>query len=509
LIKFRARFFLFLIFFRKLHTLKSFFVNEKIMETRFIDLHIHPAMKPMGKSFNSKPGRNNSNKNRVDSIWHYDAATFIDKILNITTTLTKFRQSDFTSLAKGGAEVVFVSLCGLEKGFVMNKLGTGLPGDIIGNLVTGLGKKRIDHVQKMTDYFTDLEMEYDFYKQLDGHKVKIDGIWHRYKIVSSYNEIEENQEPDVRTIFVILTIEGMHVFNAGLQMMGRTADPDEILANVEKVKNWDKRLFFIGLTHHFHNEMVGHAQSLNGIVRKIIDQTEGMDTGFNDLGWKVLRKLLDNTNGKRILPDLKHMSVKARNEYYNFLEEEHPGEVIPLIVSHGAVNGFRSPLEKVEDDLFNYGKFQPTDINFFDNEIVKIAQSGGLFGIQFDERRLASEMELKKTGPALARRKMLFCKSKLVWNQIQHIAEVLNRNDQFAWGVQCIGSDYDGMVNPLNGFWGAEEMPIFDSYLEKHAYNFLSSSQSDKLKGYNKMSASDIVERFMIANARDFLKKNF
>ena len=509
MIKFRARFFHFLIFFRKLHILKSFFVNEKIMETRFIDLHIHPAMKPMGKSFNSKPGRNNSNKNRVDSIWHYDAATFIDKILNITTTLTKFRQSDFTSLAKGGAEVVFVSLCGLEKGFVMNKLGTGLPGDIIGNLVTGLGKKRIDHVQKMTDYFTDLEMEYDFYKQLDGHKVKIDGIWHRYKIVSSYNEIEENQEPDVRTIFVILTIEGMHVFNAGLQMMGRTADPDEILANVEKVKNWDKRLFFIGLTHHFHNEMVGHAQSLNGIVRKIIDQTEGMDTGFNDLGWKVLRKLLDNTNGKRILPDLKHMSVKARNEYYNFLEEEHPGEVIPLIVSHGAVNGFRSPLEKVEDDLFNYGKFQPTDINFFDSEIVKIAQSGGLFGIQFDERRLASEMELKKTGPALARRKMLFCKSKLVWNQIQHIAEVLNRNDQFAWGIQCIGSDYDGMVNPLNGFWGAEEMPLFDSYLEKHAYNYLASSQSDNLKGYNKMSASDIVERFMIANARDFLKKNF
>ena len=155
------------------------------METKFIDLHIHPALKPMGKSFNNKRGRNNPDKNRVDSIWHYDAATFLDKVLNITTTLTKFRQSDFTSLAKGGAEVVFVSLCGLEKGFVMNKLGTGLPGDIVANLVTGLGKKRIDHVQQMTDYFSDFEMEYDFYKQLDGHKVKIEGIWHRYMIVSS------------------------------------------------------------------------------------------------------------------------------------------------------------------------------------------------------------------------------------------------------------------------------------------------------------------------------------
>jgi microsomal dipeptidase-like Zn-dependent dipeptidase len=479
------------------------------METNFIDLHIHPAMKPMGKSFNSKPGRNNPNKNRVDSIWHYDSATFLDKVLNITTTLTKFRQSDFTSLAKGGAEVVFVSLCGLEKGFVMTKLGTGLPGDAVANLVTGLGKKRIDHVQKMTDYFTDLEMEYDFYKQLDGHKVKIDGMWHRYKIVSSYSEIEETQEPDIRTIFVILTIEGTHVFNAGLQMTGRTADPDEVLANLEKVKAWDKRLFFAGLTHHFYNEMVGHAQSLSGVARKLIDQSEGMDTGFNDLGWKVLRKLLDNSDGKRILPDLKHMSVRARNEYYRFLEDELAGEIIPLIVSHGAVNGFRSHLEKVEDDLFNYGKFQPTDINFFDDEIVRIGQSGGLFGIQFDERRLASEMELKKTGPALARRKMLFYKSKLVWNQIQHIAEVLNRHDQFAWGIQCIGSDYDGMINPLNGFWSAEEMPLFDSYLEKHAYNFLESSQSDSLKDFNKLKASDIVERFMRTNAWEFLKKNF
>jgi hypothetical protein len=52
-------------------------------------------------------------------------------------------------------------------------------------------------------------------------------------------------------------------------------------------------------------------------------------------------------------------------------------------------------------------------------------------------------------------------------------------------------------------------MPLFDSYLEKHAYNYIASSQSDNLKDYNKMKASDIVERFMIANARDFLKKNF
>ena len=45
--------------------------------------------------------------------------------------------------------------------------------------------------------------------------------------------------------------------------------------------------------------------------------------------------------------------------------------------------------------------------------------------------------------------------------------------------VQCIGSDYDGIVNSLNGFWTAEEMPLFESYLEKHAFNYLKSDRNN------------------------------
>lgn len=479
------------------------------MKTQYIDLHIHPAIKPFGRSFTRTPGKNNPDRNAKDSLWYFDPPTFTDKVLNISTSLTKFRQSDFTSLAKGGADIVFVSLCALEKGFVMNSLGTRLPGDVVANFITGLGRKRIDHIQAMPDYFTDLEMEYNFYRQLDGHRYKIDGKWHRYKIISGFHEIGENEEPETETISVVLTMEGANCFNAGLQLMGKTANEEEILNNIQKIKEWDHRVFFIGLTHHFYNEMAGHAKSLSGIVSKFCDQTNGLNEGINQLGQNVIKSLLDQSNNKRILIDLKHMSIQSRIDYYKLLEKEFPGETIPLIVSHGAVNGFRSPTEKVEDDKYNYGKFQPDDINFFDNEIVRIANSGGLFGIQLDERRLGSDSELKKNSPNLNRRKMLFYQSRLVWNQIQHIAEVLNRHNHYAWGIQCIGSDYDGMINPLNGFWTAEEMPLFDSYLEKHAYNFIASSMSENLKDYNRIKASDIVERFMHGNAYHFLRKNF
>ncbi len=479
------------------------------METPFIDLHLHPAIKPMGKSFSRNPGINNQNRNRQDSLWYYDPPSIFDKAMNIAASLTKFRQADFTTLAKGGAQIVFVSLCGMEKGFVMTKAGAKLVGDALGNLVTGVGKDRIDHIQGMTDYFTDLELEYNFYKQLDGHQVKIDGRPVQYKIVSGFSEIEVNPELPLKTINVIFTIEGGHVLNCGLQMMGRKADPTEVLMNVDRIKRWDKRLFFMGLTHHFDNELVGHAQSLSGAVSDNCDQVPGMNEGFSDLGWKVLRKLLDNTNGKRVLIDLKHMSVKARNEYYQFLKDEYPNEIIPLLASHGAVTGLRSHNELVEDNFSNSGKFQTKDINFYDDEIIRIGQSGGLFGIQFDERRLGSKLELKNSGLNINRREMLFRKSKLIWNQIQHIAEVLDRNNQFAWGIQCIGSDNDGMVNPLNGYWTAEEMPLLDSNLEKHAYNFVTSELAKSFKEFNKLNANELVERFMRGNAYGFLKMNF
>lgn len=479
------------------------------MDAQFIDFHMHPAIKPLGKSFNRKAGVNSTNRHQQSSIWYADAPSLLDKLANITTTLTKFRQADFTTLAKGGAHTVVASLCGLEKGFVMTKLGTKLPGDIINNLVIGMGRDRINYVQALTDYFADMELEYRFYKQLDGHKLKIEGLWHCYRIVSSFEELEAPPEPGVRTINVVLSIEGGHSFNTGLQRMGRTANPVEVLANVDRMKSWEHPVFFMGMTHHFDNELVGHARSLSGIVSKMCDQTDRMNEGFSELGWQVLRKLLDDNNGRRVLIDLKHMSVKAREEYYAFLEQEYPDEVIPLIVSHGAVTGFRSSRELVEDDLHNYGKFLANDINFYDDELVRIAKSGGIFGIQLDERRVASKMELKKSGPFLSRRKMLFYQSKLVWNQIQHIAEVLNRNDLFAWGIQSIGSDFDGMINPLNGFWTAEDMPLFDSYLEKHAFNFLQSDQSLSLHAYNRIKASDIVDRFMKENAYSFLQKHF
>jgi microsomal dipeptidase-like Zn-dependent dipeptidase len=479
------------------------------MENNFIDLHCHPAMKPFGKSFKTNKGENNTNRRTPNSIWHYDPPTVIDKALNIAVSLTKFTQADFATLAYGGTHVVIISLYPPEKGWVLDKLGNSLPADSLKNLVMGVGQDRIDYLQRMPDYFTDLEMEYDFYRQLDGKEMNIEGEKCRYRIVSGFDEIEQDKGNGIKTIYVILTIEGANVFNTGLKAMGRKTIETEVLKNIDKVKKWDKRLFFMGLTHHFYNEICGHATSLTSLSKISADQSEGLNTGFTDLGRKVLRRLLDKSNGRRILIDVKHMSVLARNQYYEILKNEYAIENIPLIVSHGAVNGFRSAQARVIDNQNTYGKFQEEDINFFDDEIIKVALSGGIFGIQLDERRVGSKTELKKTKGNMNRRDMLFYKSRLIWNQIQHIAETLDKTNLYAWGIQSVGSDFDGMINPINGYWTAEQMPLLESNLEKHAFNYFNSPLAANLKPFNKVNPGEVIDRFMHDNAYGFIQRNF
>ncbi len=479
------------------------------MEEKFIDIHCHPTMKPFGKSFNSTPRQNSKRRREKKSVWYHDPPNWHEKILNIVTSLTKYTQSDFSSLCYGGAHIICASLYPVEKGFVLNMLGNNLPSDMLKDFVMGIGKKRIDYLQEMKDYFTDLTDIYNYLKQLDNQLITLDGTKCRYKIVSSFQEIENDTDQGEKTIYVILTLEGANVFDTGLQLMDIPVNESKVLENIDTVKGWDKRVFFITLAHHFYNDICGHADSLEGIPELVSNQSNKMNTGFTDFGKQVLEKLLDDTNTHRILIDIKHMSTNSRENYYKILEEEYEGKNIPIIVSHGAVNGYRSNTDKRIINNNTYGLFMDGDINFFDDELIRIATSGGLFGIQLDERRVASKSALKRAGIRLNRRKMLFHRSRLVWNQIQHIAEILDKEGKFAWGTQCIGSDFDGLIDPINGFWGAEEMGLLDSYLEKHTYNYLNSTRSDNLNPFNRIAPDEIVERFMYTNAYEFFKKYF
>ena len=41
------------------------------------------------------------------------------------------------------------------------------------------------------------------------------------------------------------------------------------------------------------------------------------------------------------------------------------------------------------------------------------------------------------------------------------------------WGIQSLGTDFDGIIDPIDGYWTAEQIDYLDDYLLMHAYNYV------------------------------------
>jgi microsomal dipeptidase-like Zn-dependent dipeptidase len=456
-------------------------------------------MKPFGHSFKADQQKQNPRPTSVACAWHHDRPTLLDKVVNFVAQLTKFRQSDFTSSRRGQVRLVVAALYPPERGFFVNQLGTGPVGDVALDLATGLGHQRIQAIQRQQDYFLDLVAEYEFLRSLDGQTVTLpSGEKARYRLCGTRATVEAAlQEPN--TVAVLLSIEGAHAFGCGLDPTGRPADLATLQAHIRQVKAWPHCPLFITFAHHFFNELGGHAASLTGIVAKFTNQSLGLGTGLTELGRAVLRELLATTPGRRILVDVKHMSRLCRQQFYALLDAEFAGQDIPVVASHGAVTGS-------DADRHLFWDF---DINFYDEDLLRIARSGGLLGLQLDERRVGSPAALRKAKGHLQRRKILFHWAGLVWNQVQHVAELLDKHNLFAWGTLALGTDFDGIVDPINGYWTHEELPLLSDYLLKHAHNYLTGSGnlSLTLAANRAVDAEEVVSRIMADNALAFLLK--
>jgi len=473
----------------------------------FIDFHCHPALKPYGKSFRSdSPGSNSLNSSEQNSLWFYDPPKFIDRLIQLICGISKFRQSDCRTLNNGNCRLVFASIYPIERGFFRSKLGTRIISDLGNNFVTSVGQSRVNYIQNVTDYFEDLNREYKYYLQLHGKEIQAEGKTYQYRMIRFFDEIDQLQENSTQPenlVFLALSIEGLHALNKNID-----APPveKEFLDNLNQVKRWEYTPLFVTVAHHFYNHLCGHAKSLFDIVGSVTDQSEGINSGFTELGRKVICELLSNVNGKRIYVDIKHMSSKGRKEYMEMLRSpEYRDEKIPIIVSHGAANGMRSMDEPVIDIAETGDKFLKKDINFYDNEIIEVAKSGGIFGLQLDERRLAKKGYKVKHSAFL--HKIQHYRAELVWNHIQHIAELLDKNKLPAWDIITLGTDHDGIINPLNGYLTSENLKDLLQYLERYAYNYMADRGIQILSPANRLAASDIVQKVFSENGMRFLKQ--
>ena len=376
----------------------------------------------------------------------------------------------------------------------------------LGSAVSGFPLKKVEEIMANfsdgnddgVNYYGQFRAERDYLlRQMDTASKLFPQ--YKFRIAGNYEEFHSFLQDD-KTICGLITVEGAHSFGHYLfdstfkkeyEELG--SEEKEILRNSMirnitevKTENDGKHApFFVTFCHHFNNHLAGHARSFSdksklflGLnkpgMRHLFNQEPGRNRGFTTLGTEVLELLLDRSKGRRILVDTKHMSITTRQEFYRFVRKkrEEENDSIPIINSHAAINGWLfldQAKTKEEDGKLDEGHFfSRWQINLTNEDILETYDSDGIIGLVLHEGRMPGE-GFKKAAGKLKKKiskaragsyKRLMMEQdlkdmylKLLWSNIFHIIKVVRENrSKSAWKMIALGTDYDGLVDPMDSF---------------------------------------------------------
>ena len=486
---------------------------------KFADLHIHSTLKSFvfHKNNNKKKG----------NLWYQDKPKKRER----DDFFIKYTQSDFTTLAQAGVKIAFISLYPLEQGWV-NSNGTGFITDFLVYIFTKFPIRQINRIQLNShNYFKELLSEIEFIKsEINESKIiEIDGKEQNItaKIPKDKNEFNSFLHEE-NTLIIIPTIEGTNSLYSGNASSVKNNNLNELLKNIDLLKQ-EISPFFITFAHHFTNGLCGHAKSFYGegivarIIKKFLDQTDGLEDTINPKGRKIIHKLLainEFKDEKRILIDIKHMNEDSRKEFYDIIKNHNsnnPNDKIPIIASHVGYSGqptlktFSKICKANSEHPFknSKGQFNEARINLSNEDVLNIFESDGIIGINLDQRIISNKKVIEE-----AEKRFNFKNTpelKLYWakqigdNIIEMAKTIIDnkaKNHKNVWSLFAIGSDFDGFINPVDGYITTIE------YTELKKYLILVFKENEYVKsnlfGNN---VNEIIEKIMFKNAQEFTKK--
>lgn len=341
----------------------------------YFDLHVHPSTKG----------------SLTFDLIRYNAWSNIRLFRTFFGILKRFRQiidsqANLTQIERAPVLSV-VAFVAIEKAFARNYVINKI---LASRIVSPLDRTLLN------DVLCDRRSYFQMFNRDLCHLYNAQSI-KRFNILTRY----QNPLPD--GVNVILSIEGAHCF--------QDKDESSIIENFKLLKQ-DARYRFhhLTLTHLTRQPACVHCF---GVKIKIIKdlspdinfRPDPGKKGISPIGESIIKTAYENeTNAKRILIDLKHMSYLSRMQFYEMRKGKW--DEIPLIVSHAGVTGCSlknamikkinkgaTPSDcdevhwcRVKTAIGTY--FNPWTINLFDEDIERVIESKGLIGISLDERIL-------------------------------------------------------------------------------------------------------------------------
>ena len=546
------------------------------MEQRFADLHCHPGLYGFHRMRNNPRFEQNP---RQFHPWREFPSDV--ECMRRGERASTYCQSNFARLAHSNTRLVFASITPLERGFFEGsreeahgfgrrvvELLSGVTaarcalyvarGQLEEAAIAALGVARsrgpvrallhrafmkygIDRINYLLsdqyDYWDEFLREYAFFERSHGreHHTEIErpcpdgctreSVSGRYQLVENARHLRRILSDGGDDIAVLPSIEGGHVFSIGPD--GRRVDRGLIFERIRTLKSLPAPIFYVTLAHHFDNGICGHARSLIDAARLLMDQSRRMHRGFerdDELGLRVVRELLDldenlvDRGGRRILIDVKHMSPRSRQEYYDRIVRPYNARhaqlgadegsrlpKIPVLMSHAGHSGIAT-LEALarnaprEDDHWHRNPFYAWGLNSSDEDIRMIHRSEGLYGVIFDQRILGVPPNQKVPERQCPH---------ILLNQIFGVVDVIMNDDRLSeaekrtiWDRVCIGSDFDGMIDPLSRYATALSLPQFARELRELLW------RNRHTRMIAQIGVDQLVDKICWRNAYEFARRH-
>ncbi len=489
---------------------------------KYFDLHIHPSFKPYLSGFET------GEKENAWEIFRHP--------IGIVGS-----QGSLEQMRRGNVQIAVNPLYALEKvltsAFLTRHVApmlTILDGEVINDAAT-------------RSYFDSIQAELSFFKRWMEHDPE---NGQAFQILNNIKDV------DPEKINIILAIEGGH----NLEKTNY-----RLRESLQRIKEGPDRFLYLTLTHMIQFPLCTHAYGMKMLKNADVLKPSGF--GLTDLGKEIIDEAYrESDNAFRILIDVKHMSLTTRRQFYQYRREKGYAD-IPILATHMGTTGIshapdvlRKYMEEEEaktargyvqityerpkgighssSDRDDHTYFNPWSINLYDEEIAEIIDSGGLIGMNLDQRiqgadKVKGEFFSKEEFDAIMEDRIHlkedpdFIEEVTVQeeqerglfriNQRKHlrhlcnnILNVVRHGGEAAWKQLCIGSDFDGLINPINTCENAQE---FDR-LEKRMADTLGemieeAKREDPSAEFFESDLEEHVRDIMYNNGVSFLEKNF
>ncbi len=501
----------------------------------YIDLHCQPSLKP----FNSRSS--NINYNLWSQIDHSCSNERSIDVMTAANNTPKFSQAHFEALIKGNVRIIGLTVSPIEfqflnsSTFLVDRNRRATVACLHGIYANELFSRRSE-----IDYFQDVVEHVEYLKMNENKPYYFNGEEYSYLIVRKSADIDTVLN-NPNKIGLVLNIEGGHALGHSIYMTGKDLNPKEqqvlMLENVKRLKSQlpmrsfsdvylDIPFLYAGLCKTYPNGLGGTSLSMSRSLQTIFTRPVDIGVSRTPIGESLIEELITGAeNSPPILIDIKHMSLAFREAFYSDLERVSLlGANLPVVASHVGISGmpWKSNLYKKKDEETKNGNefLNHWQQNLGEEDLKRIAASKGIIGITLDKTVLGGDLALRRIAETLPNTQQrrdacieLFLANVLKAVQIMSADIRQDTAKQSAWNYIALGSDFDGMREPLDVYTTAQDMPALHNDIQRFFENprpiapAATGLDEKVIKSLMfGLSSSEIADRIMWKNALGFLR---